>query len=334
MRDSTISIVRVLAMLSIILGHVFSWRGINTYQLLSVGVEIFLFISGYLYATKRIESLSAFIKSRAKKLLIPMWIMVWVVGIPTSLVGGGIHVENFLIYVFNLQGLGFVFHSVKALIHGIPGLGQLWFLTVIFVCYFLMYLLKAVKIDLWIDQHIQFSFLLGCILTALLAFFNIAVSYIDIFFVGYFWKRQKNTLCVNHKTYKFITIIMFLMVMTRIGTRRILDDTPFYECFIARVSMCVLAVWLIVSVAITVRKKNNVAEKVVHTKMWLFLDKMSYPLFVTHYAFLTGNFDVARYFEKSFVGIIVFIICTVISAVCLSEITEWINKFEKVIFSK
>lgn len=332
MRDSTISIVRVLAMLSIIVGHVFSWKGINTYQLLSVGVEIFLFVSGYLYATKRIETLSAFIKARAKKLLIPMWIMVIAVGAPT-LVGGG-RVESFLIYVFNLQGLGFVFHNVKALIHGIPGLGQLWFLTIIFVCYLLMYWLKAVKFDLWIDKHILTSFLLGCILTALLAFFNIAISYINVFFVGYFWKRQKNVLFVNHKTYKHLTIITILMVIARIGTKRIWDETPFYQCFIARASMCALAIWLIVSVAVAVRKKNNIAEKVVHTKIWLFLDKMSYPLFVTHYAFLTGIFDVSTYFGKSLVGIIVFMICTIISAACLSEITEWINKSGKVIFSK
>lgn len=53
-QDLTLSAIRVLAMLSIILGHWLSFLGINTYQLLSVGVEIFLFLSGYLYSNKKL----------------------------------------------------------------------------------------------------------------------------------------------------------------------------------------------------------------------------------------------------------------------------------------
>lgn len=51
-RDSTISIIRVLAMISIIAGHVFAWENINTYQLLSIGVEIFLLFQDICMRTK------------------------------------------------------------------------------------------------------------------------------------------------------------------------------------------------------------------------------------------------------------------------------------------
>lgn len=87
-RDSTISIIRVLAMISIIAGHVFAWENINTYQLLSIGVEIFLFVSGYLYAHKDIDSILAFLKERITKLLIPSWIMMCVLGIATWCIEG------------------------------------------------------------------------------------------------------------------------------------------------------------------------------------------------------------------------------------------------------
>ena len=49
---SSISIIRVIAMLSIILGHYLMMKNIYTYQLLSIGVEIFLLVSGYLYGTR------------------------------------------------------------------------------------------------------------------------------------------------------------------------------------------------------------------------------------------------------------------------------------------
>lgn len=91
MKDTTISIIRVLAMLSIIAGHVLNWEGVETYQLLSVGVEIFLFISGYLYAKKEIKSISYFAKNRILKILVPAWIVVAFVAIP----GGGKELVRF-----------------------------------------------------------------------------------------------------------------------------------------------------------------------------------------------------------------------------------------------
>lgn len=112
-RDSTISIIRVLAMISIIAGHVFAWENINTYQLLSIGVEIFLFVSGYLYAHKDIDSILAFLKERITKLLIPSWIMMCVLGIATWCIEGELESGTVLVYLLNLQGIPFVFRGIK-----------------------------------------------------------------------------------------------------------------------------------------------------------------------------------------------------------------------------
>lgn len=141
-RDSTISIIRVLAMISIIAGHVFAWENINTYQLLSIGVEIFLFVSGYLYAHKDIDSILAFLKERITKLLIPSWIMMCVLGIATWCIEGELESGTVLVYLLNLQGIPFVFRGIKngQLFQG----GQLWFLTVIFACYIIMYWAKSI----------------------------------------------------------------------------------------------------------------------------------------------------------------------------------------------
>lgn len=47
-------------MLLIILDHLLAWKGISSKQFLAVGVEIFLFISGYLYGDKAIDSFNDF----------------------------------------------------------------------------------------------------------------------------------------------------------------------------------------------------------------------------------------------------------------------------------
>ena len=54
--NPAISFVRVIAMMSIIVGHLFVIYGINDYQLLAIGVEIFLFISGFLYGNYGTDS--------------------------------------------------------------------------------------------------------------------------------------------------------------------------------------------------------------------------------------------------------------------------------------
>ena len=53
--NPAISFIRVTSMFSIILGHVCTEYGINTYQFGGIGVERFLFLSGYLYGTKYIS---------------------------------------------------------------------------------------------------------------------------------------------------------------------------------------------------------------------------------------------------------------------------------------
>ena len=54
--DPRISVIRVCAMLSIIAGHWLSMQNINHFQFGAIGVEIFFFVSGYLYSDKKIHN--------------------------------------------------------------------------------------------------------------------------------------------------------------------------------------------------------------------------------------------------------------------------------------
>lgn len=71
-RNSSISIIRVLAMLLIIIGHYFRMVDIYDYQLTAVGVEIFLFISGYLYSDKIIENAKKWGETVLKEFSLPI----------------------------------------------------------------------------------------------------------------------------------------------------------------------------------------------------------------------------------------------------------------------
>lgn len=67
-KDYSISILRVIGMISIVLCHFFGWLKINALaQFLNYGVYLFLFISGYLYANKQIDNYKQWIVTRLKK---------------------------------------------------------------------------------------------------------------------------------------------------------------------------------------------------------------------------------------------------------------------------
>lgn len=57
------SIAKVIAMFMIVGCHLSEWFGVNIVaMILNVGVEIFLFVSGYLYADKNIGGVKKFYK--------------------------------------------------------------------------------------------------------------------------------------------------------------------------------------------------------------------------------------------------------------------------------
>ena len=62
------SIAKVVAMFMIVGCHLSEWFGVNIVaMILNVGVEIFLFVSGYLYANKNIGGVKSFIVAQLSR---------------------------------------------------------------------------------------------------------------------------------------------------------------------------------------------------------------------------------------------------------------------------
>ena len=66
-RNNTISWLRMLATLFIIICHVFQYYNMEAAWWFNVGVQMFLCISGFLYGNKRITSSVDFVWSNIKK---------------------------------------------------------------------------------------------------------------------------------------------------------------------------------------------------------------------------------------------------------------------------
>lgn len=70
-----ISYIRVFSMLTVIVAHYLAWRNVYTFQIETIAVSAFLFISGYLYGNKSIENRKNWIKNRISRVLVPFWIL-------------------------------------------------------------------------------------------------------------------------------------------------------------------------------------------------------------------------------------------------------------------
>ena len=321
--NTAVSLIRVIAMLSIILGHVCTEYGINTYQFGGIGVEIFLFISGYLYGKKVIPNSINWVEKRWKRLIPPLW---WTVGICLALTAAlkaSFNWKSIIEYLFCAQGVSRIAFNIK--LPTLSGMGQTWFLTVLVVCYILMLMLKKNKrIEDRIDKNLVQAGILAAGIQMALCFTGIQIVYILQFFAGYFLSRldtkENQNVWVNKKTVFALTIASIAFSAVRLAANRFIDGTIFYDRIIARWSFAVIAVWLI-SIQILICKYRW-AEKLVKSKTWKVLDMASYPLFLTHYMFLTGPMKVMDWFKSVPLQLLMFASFTALIAIVIVLLTE------------
>ena len=155
-----ISYIRVFSMLIVIVTHYLSWVNVYTFQINTIAVSAFLFISGYLYGNKSIDDRKNWIKNRINRVLVPFWILAATLSIYLIIKGDYLFalrqiVESF----FNLQGIHNILHFQFTLGNGpLPGLAHCWFLTVIMLCYIGIVFLKNSHIEKFGDTHPVYFF--------------------------------------------------------------------------------------------------------------------------------------------------------------------------------
>lgn len=81
-RNGTIDIIRITACFLIVWNHisshmVISWS--NSVSWTNIGVQVFFFMSGYLYAGNKIEKAEVWIKKNYLKILQPYWLYLIVI---------------------------------------------------------------------------------------------------------------------------------------------------------------------------------------------------------------------------------------------------------------
>ena len=140
-KDFAIQIIRVISMLFIIICHLCDYSN-NPYisslgQFFNIGVFIFLFISGFLYGSKKIDNNKKWLFHRLKKIMVPVYVFVCFFILFNFILTKFLNLNYFFIYLLDLQ---YFFGSM-------PNIGHLWFCTIIMICYLLLPLMN-IKLNL------------------------------------------------------------------------------------------------------------------------------------------------------------------------------------------
>ena len=187
-----LSIIRVFAMTLIVSCHIAQCYDLPIAFLLNIGVQIFFFMSGFLYGRLDITGSSfVFYKKRFLKVYLPYYIFLAVVIVVYAV---------FRLYKFNVQQIFLYLLNLQWFSTPIDGLNHLWFLTVLMVGYLLTPWVKRS-----FEKHPVWSilvFVACCVVEFVLAkkFYSfcawVALYFVGMLFGHYYSKKTSNLLPV------------------------------------------------------------------------------------------------------------------------------------------
>ena len=259
----------------------------------------------------------------------PLWCAVIICLVITIIMKAPVDWKSVLTYFLCAQGVSRVTFNFG--VSTLLGMGQAWFLTVLVVCYVLMLVLKKnPSFENYVKKYESMVCVIAVVLQIALCYVGVQIIYFLQFFVGYFLSkldtegRQNNW--ISKKVFIYLTVASIILGGARLIANRYLDGTIFYNRIIARWSFSIIAIWLIAVLIIICKAKW--AEKMVQSKPWKLLDLTSYPLFLTHYMFLTGPMKVMGWLPSVPLQLTVFAMLTALTAVIITVLTTRKNLIE------
>ena len=322
-RDYKISIIRILAMLSIVLCHIFQAFNMNIAFWLNVGVQVFLFMSGFLYGNKTIENTWDWLKKQFKKIIIPYYIYIAIIILAyVILARNEITVANITSIIFQLQ----------LIILAPRGLGHFWFIPVILICYLITPLLqKIIKKEgkITVNQiAVLLLVIIGIESLFLQSVINIGLCNIICYILGY---TVANMYLKNKKAQRVTCLgIVILAIIANVLKVFILPDE--YNVLISSILKVIIfnshillgsAIFIVLFKLLSyIEKKLNPTIKTIIDN----LDKNSFYVYITHHTFILGPLAIINLTPYIWVNILLIFWCILISSCVLSKIISLVKK--------
>lgn len=318
-RDYSISLIRVFAMFFIVFCHVATQFGQDALgQFFNVGIYIFFMISGYLYGDKTVKTPGYWLYKRYIRLEIPA--LIWFVMLLIFNYLRGLNypeLHHFIFLLLNLQGLNFIFYSMRDLFIG-P-----WFFTNIMCCYILLLCyLRIEEKHPGVDHIFDYGGIIPLAIFVLLSLCNIGTAGALAFFIGFRMKRKK-LLAEYRKKDIVVAIVCFAVAVSlRLAGKHFIDGTLFYDGAIAQGTHVMIAAAFIVGVKWSFGALPNLVNSVARSKIVQHLDKISIYVYVCH----DRTFGVLSWPIPLIISFMLMIVFSVMLATFLWYVGEYLTK--------
>lgn len=327
-RDYSISGVRLISMCFIVVCHlmqrdcfasdVFGGH-IEWAFWFNVGVQMFLFISGFLYGKKDRIAAIVFYKKSFPKLLIDYYIFI----IPMLLL---------MIWSPLMSIDKYDIWSLLTLSGTVPGLEHLWFVPTILFCYLLVPVFS--EIINAVDKHGNVVFIVESVLLMLIVhivvscFFSFFTpAWITCFVLGMIYSRIE----VRDAVRTIFLILSIVVCLFIIPVQFRLDYWPHeklpevlasrYDSFVqyGHVFLGVVLVVLIRAIYIRINQKSH--------KHWLlnWSDKYSYDVYLVHHVFIQSTFGCVEFISNRWIAIPMAFVLTIITSMLLHAVSAFIK---------
>lgn len=304
-----LSVIRVFAMALIVSCHIAQCYELQIAWLLNVGVQIFFFMSGFLYG--RLDTPASpfdFYKKRFIKVYIPF--LIWVALIVGVYAVFGLYrpsLKQIVLYLFNLQWFS----------TPIEGLNHLWFLTVLMVGYLLTPWVKRLHKILPIVCISVFVVLCTVEFVFIKKFYSF-FAWIALYFAGMMYGRY-----YSKKTSSWVLVVsaVFLIILAVLFKPDWLTQTDYryHTIWLHWVLGVFLFTLLYRTLPHLIKPEKNFAV-VVH------YDKISYEVYLTHHPLILGPLSMLFITRYSLINVILMLIAVYILSRFLHYISSFVQK--------
>lgn len=324
--DLKISIIRLISLVMIISCHILQFLGMEAAFWLNLGVQIFFFISGFLYGKKDIANVSSFYKNKIIKILLPYTVCAIIVFIIERIFIGVSYGKIFLIGTFaGFQGF---MGTLKTLSHT-------WFVSYILICYLITPVLERIFKDKTTITKNLFVVILGIHLSSFYNVTNIIAPWLINYILGYVYSRYYNK---EEKREKYFISIIFSMTLIllpfRIMLQYNLGNIQFPMIILNNKDLiygyshvllgCSLFIILYKLLGTIKNKKYNFTLKA--------SDKYSYFIYLTHQIFILEDFSLMSLTNGMSINILIIFMSTIISGIILYYICDLIIYLSKICY--
>lgn len=287
-----LSYLRVAALISIVSCHFLQAYDNDWAWILNIGVQVFFFISGYLYGHRGILNWIDWYKRRLIRVYLPFllttftFIVVFLFFAPENI--------SFSRVVSHAAATQWFFGSIS-------GLNHLWFITAILICYLATPLLQSLKPVGW--QSLV-------VLTGYALFEIIIVRYdVELFLPVFIYSSGYMYANLNRswrRCYIFAMCVLCSIILWKSSWALILDyHSMMNQLFHSFLGIAISLVFIELGSSMVYASSNKIIS---------LLDKYSYEIYLVHHPFIIGPLScVALTDSRSFNILLILLIISVVS---------------------